>query len=163
MTHRTGNSSSEGTTLEQERVVDFNEAREQKLEEKRRNTERIFFRNLIGVYSVTGHAKMQPIELIDVSEEGCSFQLPFDPDRNWPTSNELPIRLYFSQDTYLEILVRIQNSRPSIENGNRYVRYGCMVDKELKSYPAYQAFIKFLRQYAEHAHKDMGDVSVFYL
>jgi hypothetical protein len=161
MTQRTGNSGSGETTLES--VVDFNQAREQRLEEKRRNTERIFFRNLIGVYSVTGHSKMQPIELIDVSEEGCSFQLPCDPERNWPTSNELPIRLYFSQDTYLEIIVRIQNSRPSIENGARFVRYGCMVDKELKSYPAYRAFVTFLKQYSEHAHKDMGDVSVFYL
>src|SRR5689334_3934861 len=115
MTQRTGNANSGGTTLES--VVDFNEAREQRLEEKRRNTERIFFKNLLGVYSVTGHSKMQPIELIDVSEDGCSFQIPYDPDRNWPTSNEVPVRLYFSQDTYLEILVRIRHSRPSIESG----------------------------------------------
>jgi hypothetical protein len=162
MTQGTGNSSSNGTQAE--RVVDFNEIREQRLEEKRRNTERIFFKNLLSVYSVTGHSKMQPIELIDVSEDGCSFQIPHDPDNAWPNkTTEIPIRLYFSQDTYLEVLARIQNSRPSIENNARFVRYGCTVDKSTKSYPAYQTFVRFLKLYAEHAHKDMGDVTVFYL
>jgi hypothetical protein len=113
---------------------------------------------------MTGHSKMMPIELIDVSEDGCSFQIVHDPENVWPTtSGEIPIRLYFSQDTYLEIHIRIQNSRPSIENNSRYVRFGCTVEKDLKSYPAYQLFVKFLKLYAEHAHKDMGDVSVFYL
>jgi hypothetical protein len=162
MTQRTGNIN--GGDLELERVVDFNEVREQRMEEKRRHTERIFFRNLLSVYSVTGHAKMHPIELIDVSDDGCSFQVPYDPERVWPnTESEIPIRLYFSQDTYLEILVKIQNSRPSIENNHRYVRYGCAVDKGLKSYPAYQQFVRFLKLYAENAYKDMGDVTVFYL
>jgi hypothetical protein len=162
MTQRTGNTNDSGSNSEH--VVDFNEAREQRLEEKRRHTERIFFKSLLGVYSMTGHSKMMPIELIDVSEDGCSFQIVHDPENVWPTtSGEIPIRLYFSQDTYLEIHIRIQNSRPSIENNSRYVRFGCTVEKDLKSYPAYQLFVKFLKLYAEHAHKDMGDVSVFYL
>jgi hypothetical protein len=146
------------------RVVDFNEARQQRMEEKRRQTERIFFKNLLGVYSVVAQSKILPIEIIDVSEEGLAFQLPHDPERQWPNQvKDIPIRLYFSQDTYLEIQVHIQNSRPAIENHNRYVRYGCTVDKELKSYPAYQSFIRFLKNYAEHSHKDLGGMTIFYL
>ena len=138
--------------------------REQRLEEKRKHTERIFFRNLLGVYSVTGHSKMLPIELIDVSEEGCAFQIPFDPENPQPiNTSEIPLRLYFSKDTYLEIRVKIQNSRDSIDNGLRYIRYGCLLDRTLQSYPAYQAFIKFLKLFSEHAHKDMGKVTAFYL
>jgi hypothetical protein len=148
----------------QERVVDFNEVRAQRLEEKRRKTERIFFKSLLSVYSVVGEHAMRPIELIDVSEDGCSFQIPFDPDRPWPNDmSEIPLRMYFSQDTYLEICVKIQNSRPCIESGARYVRFGCAVDATMKSYPAYQQFVKFLKLYSEHAHKDMGDVTIFYL
>jgi len=160
MTQGTGN----GSGNDSQHIVDFNEVREQRLEEKRRHTERIFFKSLLGVYSMSGSSKMMPIELIDVSEEGCSFQVLHDPENIWPnTTSEIPIRLYFSQDTYLEIHVRIQNSRPSIENNTRYVRFGCTVEKEMKAYPAYQLFVRFLKLYAEHAHKDMGDVSVFYL
>lgn len=157
MSQGSGNSDSQ-------RVIDFNEARTQKLEEKRRTTERIFFKHLLNVYSIVGGDQMFPIEFIDVSEDGCSFQSPYDPERPWPTStNEIPLRVYFSQDTYLEIRVTVQNSRPSIENNRRYVRYGCSVDKNTSSYAAYVQFVRFLKLYSEHAHKDLGDVSIFYL
>ena len=145
-------------------VIDFNEARTQKLEEKRRTTERIFFKHLLNVYSIAGDSTMVPIEFIDMSEDGCSFQVPYNPEKPWPVNaNELPLRVYFSQDTYLEIRVSIQNSRPSIENNQRYVRYGCKIDRTTASYAAYDQFVKFLKLYSEHAHKDLGDVSIFYL
>ena len=167
MIQRAGNSSNDSNgsseSKQQERVVDFTQVREKRLEEKRRRTERIFFKNLISVYSVTGPSDAHPIELIEMSEEGCSFQTPFDTQNPWPTqSDQVPIRLYFSRDTFLEIFVKIQNSRASIENGKRYTRYGCAIDKEVSSYPAYQAFVRFLGLYAEQAHRDMGDVSAFY-
>jgi hypothetical protein len=158
-----GNRSQAGDN-ESPRVIDFNEVRTQKLEEKRRTTERIFFKHLLNVYSVVSTDQMVPIEFIDLSEEGCSFQIPYDAEKPWPTSaNDIPLRVYFSQDTYLEIRVTVQNSRPSIENNRRYVRFGCSVDKSTASYAAYLQFVRFLKLYSEHAHKDMGDVSIFYL
>ena len=160
MTQKTG-STSDG---KQKQIVDFNEIRAQKMEEKRRVTERIFFKHLLNVYTVVADGKMWPIEFIDVSEDGCSFQIPFDPNKPWPTDlSDIPLRIYFSQDTYLEIRAKIQNSRPSIENNQRYVRFGCSVDKGLASYAAYLQFVRFLRLYSEHAHKDLGDATVFYL
>jgi hypothetical protein len=162
MSQRTGNTSDSQSGHPQ--VVDFGQARAQKLEEKRRTTERIFFKHLISVYTVVGSSTMFPIEFIDLSEEGCSFQLPYDAERPWPNdSQDVPLRVYFSQETYIEIHVKIQNSRPSIENNRRFVRYGCAIDTITKSYTAYQQFVRFLKAYAEHAHKDMGDVTVFYL
>ncbi len=147
-----------------ERVIDFNEVRAQRLDEKRRKTERIFFKHLLSVYSVLGNSEMCPIELVDISEHGCSFQVPYDPARPWPKDlNEVPLRLYFSQDTYLEIHVKIQNSRPAIERNTSFMRYGCSIDQTTGSYNAYQQFVKFLELYAEHSHKDLGDVTVFYL
>jgi hypothetical protein len=71
-------------------VIDFNEMRAQKLEEKRRKTERIFFKHLLSVYTVVGNGKqMAPIEIIDISEEGLAFQVPFNPDKPWPTQTPL--------------------------------------------------------------------------
>lgn len=164
MTRRIGRNSDDNEVHHQ--VVDFNQAREQRLTEKRKATERIFFNNLLSVYFVMSRNKLVPIEMIDVSEEGCSFQIP---DTNAKgreliiTSSELPIRFYFSQNTYLEIQVNIENSSPCIQNGARYVRYGCLVDESFKSYLAYQQFVRFLKLYSVHAHKDLGDVSIFYL
>jgi hypothetical protein len=161
MSQRTGNNPGGDS---QEQVIDFSEIRAQKLEEKRRTTERIFFKQLLSVYSVIGTNTMCPIEFIELSEDGCSFQIPYNAEKPWPKdTNDIPLRIYFSQDTYLEVRVKIANSRPSIENNQRYVRFGCAVDKTIKSFGAYQQFVRFLKMYSEHSHKDMGDVTVFYL
>lgn len=161
MSQRTGDTNKQSGIKS---VVDFTEARAQRLDEKRRKTERIFFKHLLGVYCVTGNDQMRPIELVEVSEEGCSFQVPYDANNPWPTDmSDLPLRLYFSQDTYVPVILKIQNSRPCIDNGVRQVRFGCAVDQSVSSYPAYQQFVKFLKAYSEHAHKDKGDVTVFYL
>lgn len=160
MSQGTGNTGDSQT----QHIIDFGQARAQKMEEKRRTTERIFFKHLLSVYTVVGDKSMCGIEFIDVSEEGCSFQIPYDADKPWPKdSKDVPLRVYFSQDTFLEIRAQIQNSRPSIENNRRYVRFGCTIDKTTSSYAAYQQFVRFLRLYSEHSHKDNGDVRVFYL
>ncbi len=161
MTQRIG--SSKENNLEN-RVVDFNEAREQRLEQKRRRTERILFRNLVSVYSITENSTPYPVDLIEVSESGCSFQVLADaPTSGLVKRDEIPLRIYFSQDTYLEIFAKIVNSRPSIEKNRRYVRYGCEIDKNVKSYAAYLLFVQFLKEYAVHAHRDLGNASAFYL
>ncbi len=157
--------SSDSKTKDQ--VVDFSEARAQKMNEKRRKAERIFFQQLLNVFCETPqHEKeLKPVDLVDVSEDGCSIQMPFDPNLPWPTDLKQPLnlRLYFSQDTYLPVHLKIENSRPCIEQGVRLVRYGCSVDKTTTSYSAYQQFIRFLKLYAEHAHKDQGNTTVFYI
>jgi len=146
------------------KVVDFNQVRSQKLDEKRRKTERIIFQNLLGVYCVTGNSQIRQLQLVDVSEDGIAFLVPFDTKNPWPRENgDLPIRLYFTQDTYLPIQVRVVNSRPSIENGQRYVRYGCAVDTSLQSYTSYCQFVRFLKSFSEQAHRDEGNNTVFYL
>jgi hypothetical protein len=145
-------------------LVDFGKAREQKIEDKRRKTERVFFRNLLGVYCVTAPDAMAGVELVDVSEDGVAFQVRFDAKNPWPRDMaELPLRLYFTEESYLEIGVRIQNSRQTIEAGTRMVRYGCTVDKEWSSYEAYLQFVRFLKSYAEHNHRDTGHTKISYL
>lgn len=147
-----------------DQVIDFSEIRAQKLEEKRRKTERIFFKQLLGVYCVTGDDRVRPIEMIDVSEEGVAFQVPFENKSLQPNlGDEVPLRLYFSQDTYLPIVAKVQNARACIEQGARYMRFGCTVDTQMQSYDAFLSFVRFLILYAEHSHRDKGDVTVFYL
>lgn len=145
-------------------VVDFTQAREQRLEEKRKNNKRIFFKNILGVYLLSEFNKMIPVEMIDVSEEGCAFNVPGETgEKRAVTRPEHLLRFYFTKDTYVEVIVKIQNSRPSIDKGKRHQRYGCVIDQTTQSYPVYQAFVNFLKLYSENAHKDMGDVTAFYL
>lgn len=147
-----------------EQIVDFGEARKKKLEEKRRKTERIFFRHILGVYSVVENEKLRSIEIVDMSDDGLAFQVPFDPVDPWPKdADHVQLRLYFSQDTYLPISVNVKNSRPSINDGVRYVQYGCEVDSKTQSYEAFKQFVQFLRLYSEHSHKDNGDMTLFYV
>lgn len=144
-------------------IINFSEARAQRMDEKRRKTERIFFKHLLGIYSVTESTELKQIELMDISEEGCSFQIPFDSSNPWPkNSKDVSVRLYFSQDTYLPIVLKIQNSRPCIEEGVKYLRFGCQIDKTISSYEAYQQFVQFLKAYSEHSHRDTGKVTHFY-
>lgn len=156
---------SQQKTPNEQQVVDFTQARAQKIDEKRRKTERIFFQQMLGVYCVTDASEqMRPLEIVEVSEDGCSFQVPFDSAKPWPKDiEEVAIRLYFSQDTYLMIHAKIQNSRSYIDKGARFQRFGCKLDQETSSYPAYQQFVRFLKLYSEHAHKDVGDATLFYL
>ena len=153
---------------ENSQVIDFAEVREKKLEEKRRTNERVFFKNMLGMYCVVGQEnqvqRMRKIEIIDVSEKGLSFQVTFDPSDPWPSSDkDMPIRMYFSQDSYLPLHLKIQNSRPGIENGVRVIRYGCTVDTGVTTYECYQQFVRFLKLYAEHSHQDTGSITHFYV
>ena len=157
------NNNSSGNT-DTSKVVDFKKIRSEKMEEKRRKTERIFFKTLLGIYTVTEESGLKAVEIMDVSEEGCAFQVPYDSENIWPkSSKEITVRFYFSQDTYLPVTLHIQNSRPYIENGMKYLRYGCKVDQKVSSYQAYKQFVQFLGLYATHSHKDMGSVTHFYL
>jgi hypothetical protein len=148
-----------------QQVVDFSEARAQKLDEKRRKTERIFFKKILGVYCVkSGNSSaMQPIELVEVSEEGCSFQIPYESRKNFSREETLTTRLYFSQDTYIPLMLKVVHSRPAVVDGARYQRFGCVVEPNSSTYDVYQQFVRFLKLYSEQAHRDMGEMSVFYL
>ena len=148
-------------------LIDFSEAREQKMNEKRRKAERIFFQQLLNVFceSSADEKGLKPVDLVEVSEDGCSLQAPFEPNNSWPKdlTQPLNLRLYFSQDTYLPVHLKIENSRPCIDQGTRLIRYGCSIDKTTSAYLAYQQFVRFLKLYSEHAHKDQGHTTVFYI
>jgi hypothetical protein len=147
-------------------VINLDQFRNKKTEEKKRKTERIFFHNLVGVYGIAQPGKMVPLDLIDVSESGLAIQVPY-PDSNtsrdkvWPKdSSDLTIRLYFSPDSYMEVGVNVKNSRPTIENGSKYVRYGCEVHTEHRAFEAWKNFVNFMKAYSEVSEKDSGNISV---
>ncbi|MBC7386401.1 MAG: hypothetical protein H7301_09620 [Cryobacterium sp.] len=151
-------------TNETSRVIDLNEVRTQRLEDKRRKTERVFMNQFLGVYCMTGNNSMHQIEVVDVSDEGLGFQVPVNSDKPSPiTEKNFPIRLYFNQESFLQVHVSVQNTRPAVQAGTRYTRYGCAVDPSTSTFEAYQAFVKFLKAYGNVSQKDKGDVNVFFV
>jgi hypothetical protein len=149
-----------------ESVINLDQFRNRKSEEKKRKTERIFFHNLVGVYGITQPGKMVPVDLIDVSEGGLAIQVPYPnsttmADKIWPKdSSNLSIRLYFSPDSFMEVTVDVKNSGPVIDNGSKYVRYGCAINPEQRSFEAWKNFVNFLRSYTDVSERDSGNINV---
>lgn len=147
-------------------VINLDQFRSRKTEEKKRKTERIFFHNLVGVYGIVQPGKMVPVDLIDVSEEGLAIQVPYQSsttmaDKVWPKdSSNVSIRLYFSADSFMEVTVDVKNSRTAIENGSKYVRYGCEVNQEQRAFAAWKNFVTFLRAYTDVSERDSGNINV---
>lgn len=149
-------------------VINFSKAREEKIEEKRRKYERVIFKHILGLYCVAEKKGLRALELVDVSEDGLSFQLPKNSqniefiDSNGIAGKSLTFRLYFSQDSFLPIVVNVQNQRDCIEEGQAFVRFGCSIDPATQSYETFKIFVKFLSKYAETSHQDSGDLKFFF-
>jgi hypothetical protein len=164
--HNNGNQENENTNTETQAVINLDQFRSRKSEEKKRKTERIFFHNLVGVYGLVQPGKMVPIGLIDISEGGLAIQVPYPSettvhDKVWPRDSvNLPIRLYFSADSFMEVLVNVKNSNPLVENGSKYMRYGCEVFEDQRTFGAWKSFVSFLRSYTEVSERDSGNISV---
>jgi len=156
----------EGQDNTNETVINLDQFRNRKTEEKKRKTERIFFHNLVGVYGLINPSKMVPIQLIDVSESGLAIQVPYPSettmsDRVWPRdSNNLPVRLYFSADSFMEVMVDVKNSTPTVDGGQKYMRYGCEVVEDQRSFAAWKSFVSFLKTYSEVSERDSGNIGV---
>jgi hypothetical protein len=147
----------------QPKVIDFQEVREKKLEEKRTRNERVFMKEMLGIYCMV-EGQERAIEIVDVSDSGLAFRVEFNSRSPWPTElKEVKIRLYFNQTTYLPLILQIRNSAPQMDGGRRYIRYGCVVDPSTTTYEAYLQFVKFIKLYSVHAHKDENGVSHFFL
>ncbi len=150
-----------------DKVLNFVEKRKEVIEIKRRSLERILFQNTLGAYSVVdGSGGLSSISLIDISHDGCLFEIPFDPKAGpaYDDGEELTIRMYFTTKSYIPVVLRVKNSREAIKNGQTYIQFGCVFDKTLPSFEALESFINFLYQFAEHSSLEkQSDRKLFFL
>lgn len=150
-----------------DKLLDFNKRREDAIEQKRRSFERILFQSFLGAYSVIDQAgSVYPIELVDISKEGCLFQVPWDVKSEAPykQGHEVNLRIYFTSSSYIPAMVTVKHSSETVNhNGQTYMQYGCVFDKSLPSFEALQSFIEFLYKFAEHSAVDRGDSRVYFL
>lgn len=149
------------------KVISFKEKRDQVIDEKRRNFERLMFQNFLGAYSVIDEAgSIYPVSLVDISKTGCLFQVPWNAqrDRKLPRESEVRLRIYFTKDSFIPVFCDVKYGNEYVDkDGKTYMRYGCEFNTETESYRALKAFIEFLYSYSELSQMDRGDQKVFFL
>jgi hypothetical protein len=149
------------------KVVDFNEKRKQSIEQKRRTFERVVFQEFLGVYTVVDdQGSGFPIKLVDISADGCQFQLPFSlkAKNQFKADTEVTLKLYFSKGSYLPAVVTVRHATEYIDkDGDAWLRLGGEFDTSLPSFKALSSFIDFIYQYAEFSCLDKGESKVYFL
>lgn len=134
-------------------VIDFNTKRNQAIKEKRREFERVLFQQILGVYStLEDSGGLIPIQLVDISQKGLLIQIPRQENakHQYEIDQEIQIRIYFTQKTFLPIICKIKYKKNFIaKNGRKFIRFGCEIDVNTAGYEAMKSFAKFIYKYAE--------------
>lgn len=149
------------------KVVDFNEKRKQTIEQKRRSFERVVFQEFLGVYSVVDDQGSNfPVKLVDISGDGCQFQLPFSlkAKNQFKAGTEVTLKLFFTKGTFIPAVVTVRHASEYVdEQGDAWLRLGGEFDTSLPSFKALSHFIQFIYQYAEFSCVDKGESKVYFL
>jgi hypothetical protein len=149
------------------KVVDFGKKRQESIEQKRRTFERVVFQEFLGVYSVVDEQGSSfPIKLVDISKEGCQFQLPFSlkAKNQFKSGTEVTLKLFFTKGSYLPAVVTVRHATEYIDkDGDAWLRLGGEFDTSIPSFQALSHFIQFIYQYAEYSCLDKGESKVYFL
>lgn len=149
------------------KVVDFSEKRKKSIEQKRRTFERVVFQEFLGVFTVIDdQGSGFPVKLIDISGEGCQFQVPFTmkAKNQFKPGSEVTLKLFFTKGSYLPAVVTLRHASEYIDkDGDAWLRIGGEFDTSLPSFKALSTFINFIYQYAEFSCVDKGESKVFFL
>jgi hypothetical protein len=151
-----------GKNFANQRVVNLSSVRQERIEEKRREYERVVFRSSFGVYTVVNDEELHAIELLDISEGGMRFQTPDKSSLELKDGDVIPVRFYFATDHYITVDAKVVRSYTAIEEGTAMRRYGCLMDKSMASYAAIYHLVQFITKCAEHGHKDESHLKIYY-
>ena len=150
-----------------DKLLDFVGKRKENIEKKRRNFERMLFQNFLGAYSVIDdNGSIYPVKLIDLSHDGCLFQVPWDvrKDKKFAIDTELTLRMYFTKQSFVPVVVKLRHGTEFIDdNGATFMHYGCEFDKSLPGFEAMEHFINFMYKFAELSTVDRTENKVYFL
>jgi len=155
------------TTSAESNVLNFVAKRQASIEKKRRSFGRVMFQNVLGVYTVVdAGGTIYPVELIDISYDGCLIQVPHDRKKPHPfqKGQELTLRFYFTKNSFIPGVVQFKRVQEyEGQDGRTYLRYGAVFDQKIKTFEALHAFIDFLYKFAEFSAVDTVQNKVFFL
>lgn len=149
------------------KVISFQDKRSENIEKKRRSFERVLFQNFLGAYTVIDDdGTVYPVTLVDISHDGCLFQIPWNAKTDKPLSEgtEIKMRMYFTKHSYIPVIVNVKRgSEYRADDGQTYMNYGCEFDQSMPTFNAMKEFINFMYSFAEHSVVDRGDARSYFL
>ena len=145
-------------------VIDLGTVRAQRNLDNRRSVERYFLNHMIDAFCEVEGNQPLSVEIVDVSENGCSFRINAEKGKTLPRDASgayAPIRakFYFSSDSYLLIGLNVANVSPEIGGGGQNVRVGCQVDETFASSGAFRQFVRFIEAFSEACSRDTKHAS----
>ena len=147
-------------------VLSFSKKKHESIEDKRRSFERLVFKNFMGAYSVVhDDGTCYPITMVDLSYDGCRFQVPFSETvfKHFAVESEVKFRMYFTDSSYIPVVAIIKNISEHIDSSGKHIRFGCQFDKSTTAFEAFNTFIQFIYQFAEHSVLDKGESKIHFL
>ncbi len=151
----------EGKSKRVGKVVDLIKYRKNKNDERRREYERTLFNRLLGVYSFVETDKLRQVEIIDLSLNGIKFREEYNQKRFEPRE-KINIRFYCTPSSFLKVIATIKRLNEKIENGKKYIEYGCEIDNKTKSYEALKQLVCFMQKYSEIACPDSNPPIIWF-
>jgi hypothetical protein len=148
-------------------VIDFSKKREATIEKRKKSFERVLFREFLGSYAeIDENGTKFSVQLVDISHDGCLFQIPFTESvrEYFKSDMEITLRVYFTSDDFLPVSINIKHVTEYVDqSGDAYMRYGGTFDKTLPSFEAFKHFIDFIYKFAEYSCIDKGESKVYFL
>src|SRR4051812_9606693 len=105
-----------------DKIVDLNQFRKNKNEEKRREYERVLFNRILGVYSFAEKTGLNHIEVIDVSFSGIKFREE-RPEHPLKVGQKVALRFYFTPSSYVRVVVDVKRLTPYDEEERHGLEY----------------------------------------
>jgi PilZ domain len=158
MDHRKSKDKSEN------QIIDLNQYRNERDEERRREYERVLFNRILGVYSyaeTSGKGSLNHVEVLDVSYSGLRFREE-KPELPLRVGQKVVLRFYFTPSSYLRVIIDVKRATKFQEEGRQGYEYGCEIDSSTKSCEVLKAFVGFMYKYAETACNDETPPPNFY-
>ena len=150
-------------------LINFLEKRQELVEKKRRQFERVMFDKFLGCYSVVDdNGSMFEITMMDISLEGLQFYIPWTgkaKDKSkFKIGQDLNLRFYFTQTSFIPAVVTIRHENEGLDgHGGKCLRYGAKLDTATSGYQALSTFVQFISHFAKHSVEDKGDRKVYFL
>ncbi len=142
-------------------IIDLENYRKNKSEERRREYERVLFNRILGVYSFAEKTGLQHVEVLDISYSGIKFKEE-RPDHPLKMDQKVALRFYFTPSSFLRLVVEVKRVTPYKEEDREGLEYGCQLDKATKSYDVIRQLISFMYKYAEIACQDQNPPMIWF-
>ena len=142
-------------------IVDLQNYRKSKSEERRREYERVLFNRILGVYSFVEKTNLQHIEVVDISYSGLKFREE-NPEKPLKAEEKIALRFYFTPSSYLRVIVDIKRALPFKDDDREGMEYGCQLDKSTKSFEVIRDLIAFMYKYSETACQDHNPPMIWF-